>query len=56
MSAGTFYNWRSMYGALEVNEAKRLKDLDSENHKLKRRLADKRFEVVPMKEVFSKKW
>ena len=38
ISAGTFYNWRSKYGGLEVNEAKRLKDLESENNKLKRAL------------------
>ena len=31
ISAGTFYNWRSKYGGLEVNEAKRLRELESEN-------------------------
>ena len=50
ISAGTFYNWRSKYGGLEVNEAKRLKDLESEN-KLKRLLADKLLEVEAMKDV-----
>ena len=56
ISAGTFYNWRSKYGGLEVNEAKRLKDLESENNKLKRLLADKLLEVEAMKDVLSKKW
>ena len=56
ISAGTFYNWRSKYGGLEVNEAKRLKDLESENNKLKRLLADKLLEVEAMKDALSKKW
>lgn len=40
---GTFYNWRSKYAGLEVNEAKRL-------------LAEKVLEVEGMKDVLSKKW
>lgn len=44
-SQGTFYNWRSKYAGLEVNEAKRLKELESENNKLKRLLAEKMLEV-----------
>lgn len=56
ISAGTFYNWRSKYGWLEVNEAKRMKDLESENNKLKQLLADKLLEVEAMKDVLSKKW
>ena len=35
ISNGTFYNWRSKYAGLEVNEAKRLRELESENSKLK---------------------
>lgn len=31
ISNGTFYNWRSKYAGLEVNEAKRLRDLEAEN-------------------------
>jgi putative transposase len=41
---------------LEVNEAKQLRELESENAKLKRLLADKLIEVEAMKEVVSKKW
>ena len=55
ISSGTFYNWRSKYAGLEVNEAKRLRELESENAKLKRLLADKLLEVEAMKEVVSKK-
>ena len=57
ISSGTFYNyWRSKYAGLEVNEAKRLRELESENNKLKKLLADKLLEVEAMKDVLSKKW
>ena len=56
ISTGTFYNWRSKYAGLEVNEAKRLRELESENIKLKKLLADKLLEVEAMKDVLSKKW
>lgn len=56
ISTGTFYNWRSKFAGLEVNEAKRLKELEAENNKLKRLLADKLLEVEAMKDVLSKKW
>lgn len=56
ISTGTFYNWRSKYAGLEVNEAKRLRELEVENNKLKRLLADKLLEVEAMKDVLSKKW
>ena len=56
ISAGTFYNWRSKYAGLEVNEAKRLKALELENNKLKKLLAERMLEVEAMKDVLSKKW
>jgi len=56
ISSGTFNNWRSKYAGLEVNEAKRLRELESENAKLKKLLAEKLLEVEAMKDVLSKKW
>ena len=56
ISNGTFYNWRSKYAGLEVNEAKRLRELESENGKLKKLLADKLLENEAMKEILTKKW
>ena len=53
---GTFYNWRTKYGGLEVNEAKRLRELESEYAKLKKLLADTLLEVEAMKDVLTKKW
>ena len=51
ISNGTFYNWRSKYAGLEVNEAKRLRALESEKSKRKKLLAEKRLEVEAMKGV-----
>lgn len=56
VSQGTFYNWRSKFGGLEVNEAKRLRELESENNKLKKLLAEKLLENEALKDVVSKKW
>ena len=56
ISNETFYNWRSTYGGLEVNETKHLRELESENNKLKPLLAKKLLEVEAMKDVLSKKW
>lgn len=56
ISSGTFYNWRSKYAGLEVNEAKRLRELETENNKLKKLLAEKLLENEAMKDVLSKKW
>lgn len=56
ISSGTFYNWRSKYAGMEVNEAKRLRELESENNKLKKLLAEKLLENEALKDVISKKW
>lgn len=56
ISTGTFYNRRSKYAGLEVNEAKRLQELESESGKLKKLLAGKLLENEAMKDVFAKKW
>ena len=56
ISNGTFYNWRSKFAGMELNEAKRLRELETENNKLKRLLADKLLEVEAMKDVLAKKW
>ena len=56
ITSGCFYNWRSKYAGLEVNEAKRLRELESENQKLKKLLAEKLLENESLKDVVSKKW
>ena len=56
ISDATFYNWRSKYGGMEVSDAKRLKQLEEENRKLKQMLADTMLENKAIKDVLSKKW
>ena len=55
-SRGTFYNWRSRYAGLEVNEAKRLKSLELENNQLKKVVDEQVLEIRDFKKVLSKKW
>jgi putative transposase len=56
ISDATFYTWRTKYGGMEVSDAKRLKQLEDENKKLKQMLADTMFENRANKDVLSKKW
>ena len=56
ISEQTYYRWKSKYGGLDVNEARRLKDLESENSKLKRLLADKELQILGLKEALGKKY
>lgn len=50
----TFYNWRLQYGGLEVSETKRLKHLEEENGKLKKRLAESLMDVSTLRERLGK--
>lgn len=52
----TLYNWRNKFHDMTVSEAKRLRDLESENTKLKRIIADQALDIVMLKDVNSKKW
>jgi putative transposase len=56
ISTATFYGWRSKYGGLEVSEAKRLKQLEEENGKLKRIVADQALDITMLKDLIGKKW
>ena len=56
ISQPTFYNWKAKYGGLEVSEARRLRELESENAKLKRLLADAMLDNAGLKDLLSKKW
>lgn len=50
----TFYSWRKKFGGMQVKEAQRLKDLEKENARLKRLLAERDLEIDCLKEVNSK--
>ena len=56
ISEQTFYRWKRKYGALELADAKRLKELEKENAELKKMLAESMLENRVLKEVNSKKW
>ena len=56
MSDATFYNWRKKYGGMSVSDARRLKELESENARLKRIVANKELEIDALKDVLSKNW
>jgi putative transposase len=55
VSQNTFYKWRQKYGGLQVNEARRLRELEQENNRLKKLLADTMLDNVILKEVLGKK-
>ena len=56
ISTGTFYQWRKKYSGMEVSHLKRLKELESENTKLKRMYAEQALQLEMAKDVISKKW
>lgn len=50
----TFYRWKSKYGGMDVSEAKRLKQLEEENRRLKEMVADLSLDNKILKDVLSK--
>lgn len=56
ISEQTFYRWKRKYGGMDQSEARRLKDLEEENSRLKRLVADQALDIQILKEVNSKKW
>ena len=56
ISDGTYYRWKSKYGGLELSEAKRLKQLEDQNRRLKRLVADQALDIQILKEVASGKY
>src|SRR5215216_6077085 len=55
IAENTFYRWRKAYGGMSVNEAQRLKELEKENNRLKRLLAERVLEIDLLKEFLQKK-
>ena len=56
IAEGTFYRWKAKFGGMEVDEAKRLRDLEAENRKLKQLVADLSLDNRTMKDLLSRKW
>ncbi len=56
ISEQTIYLWRKRFGKLEAIDVKRLRQLEQENAKLKKLVAERDLEIEVMKEVAAKKW
>lgn len=52
----TFYNWKRKFSGMEVNEAKRLRELEDENRRLKQMVADQALDITMLKDLNSRKW
>ncbi|AKO21731.1 transposase [Xanthomonas oryzae pv. oryzicola] len=55
-SEASYYLWRSKFGGMSVPDAKRLKDLEAENTRLKKLLAEQVFQNALIKDALQKKW
>lgn len=51
VSEQTYYRWRKEYGGMEVDQLRRLKDLEQENGRLKRLVADQALDIAILKEA-----
>lgn len=56
VSEQTFYRWRSKYGGMDASEARRLRELEDENKRLKQMVAEQALDIQALKLVTSKKW
>jgi transposase-like protein len=56
ISMGAIYGWRKRFGQLETTDVKRLRQLEQENAKLKKLVAERDLEIEVMKEISRKKW
>jgi len=56
ISAQTIYIWKKKFGAFDANEVRRLKQLEIENARLKKIVAERDLEIEVMKEIAAKKW
>ena len=56
ISEQTFHRWRNQYGGMKADDAKRLKELERENARLKRIVADQALDIDGLKEVARGNW
>jgi putative transposase len=56
ISEQTFHRWRNQYGGMKADDAKRLKELERENQRLKRIVADQALDISALKEVAKGNW
>ena len=56
VSEFSFYRWRNKFGGMDVSEARRLRELEAENARLKRIVAQQALDIDAIKELLRKKW
>ena len=56
VSEQSFYRWRHRFGGMSIPDAARLRELERENMRLKKLVAERDLEIEVMKEVAAKKW
>jgi putative transposase len=56
VSEQTIYIWRKRFGVLDANDVRRLRELESENERLKRMLAEREMAIDTLKEINRRKW
>jgi putative transposase len=56
ISEPTFYNWKAKYAGMTVSEARRLRELEAENAKLKKLLAEAELDKAALKDLLGRKW
>jgi putative transposase len=56
VSEQTIYTWRKRFGGFQANDVRRLRQLEAENARLKKLLAERDLEIEVMKEVAAKNW
>jgi putative transposase len=56
ITEATYYRWKAKFGGMDVSDAKKLKQLEEENRKLKHVVADLTLDNLALKDVLSKNW
>jgi putative transposase len=56
VAENTIYRWKAKFGGMDVSDAKKLRALEQENHKLKRLLAEAELDKAALKELVGGKW
>jgi putative transposase len=56
MSSASFYKWRSKYGGMDAALMTRMKELETENARLKKMYAEERLKAEVVREALEKKW
>jgi putative transposase len=56
ISQNTFYRWKSKYGGMELGDIQRMKQIEDENSRLRRIIADQALDIQALKAVVEKKW